>query len=113
MDLDPRIERERRAERTAGRGVADCYSDCLDRCRKVAPGEGGGGREGWVSGSGAGGGDDDLESETENGKSDARGPHPGVVCSYTRSLRTFLYLARLEIHTYTTVSSFQTTHIFH
>lgn len=39
VDLDPWIER--RAERTAGRGVADCYSDCLDRCRKVAPGEGG------------------------------------------------------------------------
>lgn len=30
-------------------------------------------------------GDDDLESETENAKSDARGPHPGVVCSHTRS----------------------------
>lgn len=51
-DLDPWIERERRAERTAGRGVADCYSDCLDRCRKVAPGEEGG----WVRGCGAGGG---------------------------------------------------------
>lgn len=35
-------------------------------------------------GEGEGGGHDDLESETENGKSDARGPHPGVVYSHTR-----------------------------
>lgn len=41
-------------------------------------------REGGLEAVGREGGDD-LESETENGKSDARGPHPGVVCSHTRS----------------------------
>lgn len=76
MDLDPCEERSEQ------QGVG--WPTTTPGPRSVPQG-GPGWRGGGLAVLGRREGDDDLESETENAKSDARGPHPGVVCSHTRS----------------------------
>lgn len=79
---DPSIRERRRANSRAWGGW---LLRSPDRSRKVAS-----------SGKEERRGNDDLESETENAKSDARGPHPGVVYSRTvnRCTRERLAYAR-------------------